>query len=425
MALRWSIRSLCALLAQALLSCVLRGAERPWMRLTLDNAESLTAYNAVLDGEVTFVDGRLGGAGRIGKGSIRIPLPDVLPAMGTLEYWVRTEWPADGGKTDILYVSMSRETGQGKAKALFCATSSGASYGYQREMSVALDECTVPGRERFYQRHLFCHLGEAGSDDWYKVTVSYDLSTSPAGWAELYVDEVLEDRLSGLRLVPRDLGTELRLGSSANRQGFAVDDLRLYSVPVRYPQRPRRNLLDNPGFEFDTNADGQPDRWSQMTGKKGVGYWGGLPGIPDDARGQTTWERDLTHSGMRSARMSAFAAEVGGQIIQGDITGFVPGRAYQFDGAVRCLEADGLALRVMFVAKDSRGTPIQEHRRDFRILLPAAQAGLWRAIADVANGKNLYTPPTTCRCLNVYLLISGKGTVLWDDLYFGLAAADE
>ena len=388
------------------------------LSMDFEDAESLKAVKAKIAGEVTFEKGRFGNAARIGKGCIRLKLPEALPEKGTIEYWARTEWPVKKAKTGVTYFSMAKKVAEDRTATL-AAWSAGENYGYDREMSVVLDEQARHTRERFFSRRLACYMGGPDDGDWHKVTIAYDLSLPGEGRAELYIDEMLRDRLTGLKLVPKELGLGLTIGAQANRHAFAIDSFRIERTARQYPQKPGRNLLDNPGFEIDANNDGIPDCWGQIAGKPGVGYWGGPPALKKEQRGRNTWTREKTFSGKHAAQMESFDAQVGGQIISGSVRGIEPGGQYELDGTVCAFNPKTCRTSVRLVPWDSRHKVMLDHIRSVSLMIPGTSKGQWVSIAEVANGKNLYTVPEDCRSLTVYLHVTGKGNVLWDDLYLG------
>jgi hypothetical protein len=82
------------------------------------------------------------------------------------------------------------------------------------------------------------------------------------------------------------------------------------------------NLLTNPGFEKDANADGIPDGWTFD-----VKAWTGVKGVID-------WERGSAHSGDYSASISVTNA-AGGMSVSSSVAPVKPATTYRFSGWLR------------------------------------------------------------------------------------------
>jgi len=403
----------------------LAGLDRPAAQTALlrfdgESKGVLAAGSPVFAGDVTFTEGRIDRAVRFGKGRVVLALARALPRRGTIEYWVRTLWSDKKEKMRVSYFSMGRKQPDG-ATACLAAWASGDCYGWQKEMSVCLDEDLKHIRDRYFQRRLACSLWDLGSRDWYKVTISYDLAEPGKGRAALYVNEVLKDRLDGLALKTEALGTSLVLGATDNAQCFLLDDFTIWAEEKRYDQNRERNLLANPGFEEDDNHDGVPDGWQPLTGDKGAGYWGGPPDCKREDRGVSTWCADRFYSGKRSACMQGFHPAVGGQLISLGVRGFTPGETYEIDGAVCSFTPARLTPSIRVVPWDNNHECMKEHVLRLMLRVPKQNAGQWLSISEVARGRSLFTPPKGCRTITLYLHLTGKGKVLWDDLHFGRA----
>lgn len=417
------VRSLAPLVCLVCLTGWAFAAEKPGavlLRVDFDSAQSLDALKAKRAGDVKSVPGKVGAAMRFGKGRLVIPLPRALPAKGSIEYWVRTHWPAKKSKTQIGYFEINRKQPDGRV-AYLGAWATGARYGFGREMSVPIDEDLKYTRLRFIQRRLACSLWDQGPEDWYKVTIRWDLSKPGNGTAALCVNEVLKDRLDGLALKPEELGARLVLGSLANGHVFEMDEFTIREGEKHYAQDPARNLLPNPGFEEHAADPAVPAIWTPVTGVRGPGYWGGPRGCKPAERGVNTWVKDNAYSGARAVSMEGFHAGVGGQIIGSGIRGFTPGKVYRVDGAVRSFHPKTLTPILRVVPWDRNRKVMRERVLKVALRVPEQNAGRWLSINDLALGKNVFTPPVGCRSISLYLHTRGKGKVLWDDVYLGQA----
>ena len=108
---------------------------------------------------------------------------------------------------------------------------------------------------------------------------------------------------------------------------------------------------------------------------------------------------------------------VGGQIIA-RIMGIEPETTYELDAAIN---TSSKQVNLLLRPFDYQGKLIKEFEKKFSVLIPENKQNQWVLVSDLLAGKNTYQTPAKCRYLLLYLLVSDKQTVYWDDLFFGLS----
>jgi hypothetical protein len=193
---------------------------------------------------------------------------------------------------------------------------------------------------------------------------------------------------------------------------LAINNPKIFTRLIHYPDKMTHNLVPNCSFEYDINLDATPDYWHPF-GTKGTGYWGGSPAIRRQDRGINLRTDEDSFSGRYSAKMTGLAEGVGGQIIA-SCYGLQPGEFYEFDAAVKS-STPHISFSIKFF--DYQKQLIKRKNKNIELYLPKEKIGQWTMLSDIASEQLDFTIPHDCRKMNIYLLVKNKQTVFWDDIY--------